>query len=63
METSWAIPLVMSHVPGFRVVEVLEEHFTTAGKLPCVVMSALRGTGTAELMPSVVAAYDCWNRR
>ncbi len=43
--------------------ERLEDSLPQARGVPVVTFSALTGRGVDKLLPAVLAAYDCWNRR
>jgi GTP-binding protein len=46
-----------------QVAELLEGRFLQAGRLPVVVLSALRGQGAGPLLDAAADAYSKWNKR
>lgn len=46
-----------------EVVGLLEDRFLEAGRLPVVLLSALQGQGTDQVLDAVVGAYSKWNKK
>lgn len=60
-----AVPGGPAAAEGLReeVVGLLEDRFLEAGRLPVVLLSALKGLGTDQVLDAVVGAYSKWNKK